>query len=112
VEKQDAAAQDEDLRIADNPRRSRYEVWVDGKAIAFSEYETDSDRVIFTHTVVRPEFEGRGIGSRLAKFALDDVRSRGLRITPVCPFIRSYLERHDDYMDLVDLPPAEQAPPD
>jgi predicted GNAT family acetyltransferase len=100
---------DDDLRIADNPRRHRYEVWVGGKAIAYSEYETDADRVVFTHTVVRPEFEGRGIGSRLAKFALDDVKSRGLRITPVCPFIRSYVERHDDYSELVDLPAEEPA---
>jgi predicted GNAT family acetyltransferase len=95
---------EDDLRIADNARRSRYEVWVDGRVIAFSEYEPEPGRITFTHTVVRPEFEGRGIGSRLARFALDDVRSRGLRISPVCPFIRSYLERHDEYSDLVDLP--------
>jgi uncharacterized protein len=37
----------------------------------------------------------------LARFALDDARSRGLQVRPVCTFVRSWLERHPDYSDLV-----------
>ena len=33
--------------------------------------------------------------------ALDDVRSRGLRVVPICPFVRTYLQHHPEYEDLV-----------
>ena len=34
--------------------------------------------------------------------ALDHVRGEGGRIVPLCPFVRSWLERHPEYADLVD----------
>jgi predicted GNAT family acetyltransferase len=98
---------DDELAIADNPGHHRYEVKLGLRPAAYSTYELEPGRVVFTHTVVRPQFEGRGIGSRLAKFAVEDVRSRGLRITPVCPFVRSWLNRHPEYDSIVDFPPTE-----
>jgi uncharacterized protein len=95
------------LRIEDDPSARRYRVWLGDEFAAYSEYENEPGRIVFTHTVVRPKFEGRGIGTRLAKYAVNDARARGLRITPVCPFIRSWLERHDEYDPIVDLPPAD-----
>jgi uncharacterized protein len=50
---------------------------------------------------VLPQFEGQGLGSRLAAFALDDVRGRGLAAVPVCPFIAGYIRKHGEYRDLV-----------
>lgn len=95
---------EEDLRIADNPERHRYEAFLGDSRAAYSEYELEPGRIVFTHTVVRPQYEGRGVGSRLAKFALDDARDHGLRITPVCPFVRAYLRRHPEYDSIVDYP--------
>jgi hypothetical protein len=91
----------EALRILDEPKASRYEAWLGDQLVAFSEYRRAGDRVVFLHTEVEPELEGRGIGSRLAAGALDDVRARGLRVTAHCPFIRGYLRRHPEYGDLV-----------
>jgi predicted GNAT family acetyltransferase len=68
--------------------------------VGFSAYRLVSDGIIFTHTEVDPAFEGRGIGSRLAAGALDDVRARGLRMTVKCPFIAAYLRRHPEYGDI------------
>jgi predicted GNAT family acetyltransferase len=50
---------------------------------------------------VRPEAEGKGVASELVRWALDDVRGRGLRIVPRCPFVAAYLKRHPEYADLV-----------
>lgn len=101
---------DPELRIVDNPGESRYRAFLGDVDVAYSEYETGPNRIIFTHTVVKPEHEGRGVGSRLAKFAIEDARTRGLRITPICPFIRAYLRRHREYDSIVDYPSAHREP--
>ncbi len=93
-----------DVRVVDNQQLRRYELHLAGKIVGISAYVPRPDRIIFTHTEVDDALEGQGMGSRLAKGALDDVRSRGLRVTPRCPFIAAYIRRHPDYQDLVDLP--------
>jgi hypothetical protein len=93
----DAAA---DVRIVDNPDASRYEAHIGHEVIGWSEYELSGRRITFTHTEVDQAFEGRGIGSRLAAGALDDVRTRGLTVTAECRFIGSYMRRHREYDDL------------
>ena len=90
------------VTVADNLAEARYEVWADGKLAAFTEYELTSDTIIFIHTEVEPEYEGHGVGRSLARYALDDARRRGLRVRPLCPFIKGWIERHPDYADLVD----------
>ena len=97
------------LTLTNNAERNRYEARLGDKLAGYSSYDVQPDRVVFVHTVVRPEYEGKGIGSRLAKFAIDDVRDRGLRIKPLCPFIRAYLQRHPEYNEIVDFPKAQLA---
>ena len=49
-----------------------------------------------------PAYEGQGLGSRLAAYALDDVKSRGLKAVPQCRFIAGYIARHEkEYGELV-----------
>ncbi|HEX6248887.1 MAG TPA: GNAT family N-acetyltransferase [Nocardioidaceae bacterium] len=89
------------VSVQDNTARSRYEASLDSGVVAgFAEYE-DLDRVrVFTHTEVDDAFEGQGVGSSLARGALDDVRERGLAMRAKCPFIRAYAEKHPEYADL------------
>lgn len=91
----------DELKIVDNPSTRRYEARLGDRVVGYSEYRPAGRRLIFTHTVVDPEFEGRGIASRVAAEALDDVRRRGLTLTAHCPFISAYLERHPEYADLI-----------
>ncbi len=83
---------------------SRYEIVVDGAVAGFAAYVIQHGRVVFTHTVIDDAFEGKGLGSILARTALDDVRASGRRIVPQCPFIAGYIDRHPEYADLVDHP--------
>jgi predicted GNAT family acetyltransferase len=87
--------------VTDHPDRKRYEVAVDGVVAGYAAYEMSSGTVVFTHTVIEPQFEGRGLGSAVARYALDDARRRGLAVVPRCPFIHRFIERHPDYADLV-----------
>jgi uncharacterized protein len=92
----------DDLVVFDNAADQRYEGWLDGEPAGLIVYVPRDGWLVIDHTEVFPEFEGRGVGSRLAKAALDDVRARGLFVTPECPFVMSYIRRHrDEYRDLV-----------
>ncbi|MDP3894981.1 GNAT family N-acetyltransferase [Nocardioides sp.] len=86
--------------IKDNPDESRYEAHLDGELAGIADYDLTDDTIVFTHTEVT--VEGEGVGSALARGALDDVRRRGsLRVVPRCPFIKSWIDKHPDYADLV-----------
>ena len=90
-------------RVVDNPAQGRYELHLGDRLVGFSAYVARPARIVFTHTEVDGAYEGQGLGSKLARGALDDVRRRGLRATPRCPFIAAYIRRHPEYRDLVDL---------
>ena len=88
-------------QLSHAPGSRRYEALVDGRLAGFAQYRILGEEITFTHTEVQPEYEGRGVGSGLARFALDDARERELRVHPQCSFIRAWIERHPDYADLV-----------
>ncbi|MFD2793879.1 GNAT family N-acetyltransferase [Promicromonospora vindobonensis] len=90
------------VTVADNPEESRFEVSVDGTLAGFAAYEIDSGSVVFVHTEVFEEYGGQGLAGRLAKEALGMVREAGGTIVPMCPYIRSYVEKHTpEYDDLL-----------
>lgn len=91
-----------DVVVTDNPGECRYEALVDGEPAGFAAYDLDETRIVFTHTEVDDRFEGQGVGSALARFALDAVRADGGRdVVPSCPFIKGWIDRHPAYADLV-----------
>ncbi|MEW6449766.1 MAG: GNAT family N-acetyltransferase [Pseudomonadota bacterium] len=86
--------------VRDNPAQSRFELDADGETAA-AYYRLSPGVVTFTHTEVPQALSGRGIGSRLIKGALDEVRARGLKVVPKCPFVNAYIAKHPEYADLV-----------
>jgi predicted GNAT family acetyltransferase len=89
------------VTVENNEDRSRYEIQVDGRLAGSAWYRRRPDAVEFTHTEIEPEYEGQGLGGKLAAAALDDVRAAGGRVIATCPFIRGYIERHPAYADLL-----------
>jgi len=92
---------DEDVRVVDNPADERYELWVGDEPAGQIVYRLRENAVALIHTEVADAFEGHGLGGKLVSGALADIRERGLRLIPICPFVRSYLQRHPDQADLV-----------
>lgn len=87
--------------VTDVPERSRFEARVGDELAGFARYVRTPDRVVFVHTEVDPAFEGKGVGSALARTALDSMRQRDARIEARCPFIAAYIKRHPAYADLL-----------
>lgn len=99
--------EDAPIVVADAPERSRFEVSVDGELAGFLVYRSRKGVLALVHTEVEDRFEGRGLGGRLARFALDQARAEGLAVVPFCPFVNAWMKRHPEYVDLV--PAAERA---
>ena len=86
--------------VVNNTAKQRYELAVDGH-IAATYYRITGGLITFVHTEVPPELGGKGLGSRLIKGALDQVRAGGLKVIAQCPFVKAYIEKHPDYADLL-----------
>jgi predicted GNAT family acetyltransferase len=87
--------------IADAPTRERYEATLDDQLAGVLEYTIKRGRIALVHTEVLPVHEGRGVGSALVRFALDDARRRELRVIALCPYVQDYLTRHPQDDDIV-----------
>ena len=94
------------VRVADAPERGRYEAHLDGDVVGYAAYERRGSLIVFTHTEVDPDRQGEGVAGTLAREALDDVRRRGLRAVPRCPYMAEWIRRHPDYADVLAHRPA------
>lgn len=88
--------------VHDAPDATRFEARTDAdELMGFAAYRRSGSHLVFTHTEVDDAWEGHGVGSRLARGALDKARAAGSSVDPRCPFIAAYIERHQEYADLV-----------
>ncbi|MGI5244128.1 GNAT family N-acetyltransferase [Dactylosporangium sp. CA-139066] len=85
-----------DFQVVDNAEENRFEIAVDGERAGAAYYRIHDDRIVFTHTEVQPQYEGKGVGSKLANGALTLAKERGLHIVAQCPFIAAYLKKHPE----------------
>lgn len=91
----------ERIEVADASERDRYEPSIDGEVVGFAAYRSRPGLIAFVHTEIDERFQGRGLGDRLIRFALEDARTRGLAVLPFCPFVKAFIERHREFETLV-----------
>ena len=94
----------DDVVVHRNEARHRYELFVDGIEaghILYRGYKYKPDAVGLVHTEISPRFDHLGLGVRLVEGALTDIRERGRRVIPVCGFVRSYIDSHPEFQELV-----------
>jgi predicted GNAT family acetyltransferase len=89
-----------DVIVTDAPEDRRYEARCGGDLAGISVYIRSPELIAFLHTEVEDAYEGRGVGSALARTALDDARAQGLRVLAFCPFIDGWITKHPEYEDL------------
>lgn len=88
--------------VADAPANERFEIRAGDEVVGFTQYKRRGHLIAFIHTEVSPEYEGKGLASRLISAALDASRAEGMAVLPFCPFVRGYIEKHpDEYLNLV-----------
>lgn len=89
------------LEVTDNVAEQRHEIRADGELAGFLQYRSRGNRFALIHTEIDPAFEGRGLAGHLIAHVLEEARARELQILPHCPYVRGYIERHPEYLELV-----------
>jgi uncharacterized protein len=92
---------DQHIKVADRPHLSRYEIELDDRPVGLLSYRLAGSVITHRHTEIDPSVGGRGLGSSLVRFALDDARARGLTVKPQCAFVAAFIVRHPQYAGLV-----------
>lgn len=86
--------------VRDNAALSRFELDAGGET-AFLTYRVAGGEMLMTHTETPSALRGRGIGERVVLGALEAARARGMKVRPLCGFVRHVLAQHPEYSDLV-----------
>ncbi len=86
--------------VINNKAHHRFELELEGH-LATEHYKLEGNVITFEHTDVPKELGGRGVGSILVQGALDQVRASGLKLIPQCPFVKAWIEKNPEYLDLV-----------
>lgn len=89
-----------EINITQNTDENRFETTIDGHT-GFISYQDLGDSIIYDHTIVPPQLGGQGVGSALVKHALNYARTVNKKVVPQCSFVASYINKHDEYQDLV-----------
>ena len=87
------------VKVRRNENAQRYELVDDEEVIGVADYREEGDAVVFPHTEITPHLQGRGLGERLVRAALDDVRARGAKIRARCWFVRDFVRDNPEYAD-------------
>jgi uncharacterized protein len=86
--------------VNNNTTKHRFELEVEGH-LAAAYYERSGNVITFEHTEVPAELGGKGVGSKLVKGALDQVRAEGLQVVAQCPFVKAWIGKNPAYSDLL-----------
>jgi len=92
----------DDLTVTDNQDARRFELRARDEVVGWIDYLPAGPSVIFSHTEIVPGHEQQGLGSVLVRRALDAMRDRGTTVIPTCPFTAAFIQRHPEYVDVVD----------
>ena len=103
---QDRPGEPDEARVSvrDDPRASRFELRVDGVFAGYVSYRDARSGRPFEHTVIAAEHQGKGPRVAAHPLRLDEARASGRNVLPFCPFVRSFIQRHPTYVDLVGQP--------
>ena len=92
----------DDMTVTEHPEARRFELRSGDEVAGWIDYLPAGASVIFAHTEILPGHERQGLGSILVRGALEQMRERGTSVIPMCPFTAAFIQRHPEFVDVVD----------
>ncbi len=88
--------------VVRNEELSRFEIYLDNELAGFAEFRMRGNTIVFPHTEIDPKFGGKGLGSSLIEYALNEALSKNYQVAPYCPFVSKFIGKHSEkYLHLV-----------
>ena len=81
--------------VTHNEAKGQFEITL-GNEKALLQYHRTEHHITLTHTEVPVASRGRGLGNQLIRAALDFAHFNQLKVVPVCPFVKAYLQKHPE----------------
>jgi uncharacterized protein len=91
-----------DVSLRDNAEKHQFELIVDGAQAGLAAYRVRDGVTVVVHSEVDPAYQGKGLGSQLARRTLDHLRATGARVIPACPFFAKYVSTHHEWDDILE----------
>ena len=95
----------ENAQVINNEKNHRFEIWIN-EDIAVIPYNFKDDMIVLFHTEVPEKYGGKGLGTKLALYALNYAKEHHLKVLPYCPFIANYIKKHPEWLPYVNRFPA------
>lgn len=80
--------------------KGRYVLHEGGAEAELTFSVTSPHTIIADHTGVPEALRGTGAGHALVAFMVEDVRARGIKVVPLCPFVNAERRKHPDWADV------------
>ncbi len=96
------SASSEAPRVVDNTDAHRFELRdSSGEVLSFADYQTRGAALVVPHVETALAHRGQGNADRLMAGIVEDLRSTGRTITPLCPFAAQFLRDRPETHDLL-----------
>ncbi|QRP48640.1 GNAT family N-acetyltransferase [Amycolatopsis sp. FDAARGOS 1241] len=93
---------DLDIRVDKDEKAETYDAWLGRDRVGTLVYQLTAGRVAMISVAVDREYQHQGVATELIASALDDVARTGAKVTIGCPAVRSFIDEHPEYADVVD----------
>lgn len=93
---------DMDITVVNDEENQVYTAIVGDTALGGVTYNRAGDRIVLQAAAVYPEFRHQGVATEMIRQVLDDVRAHGKTVTNLCPIVRTFIDKHPEYEDLLD----------
>jgi predicted GNAT family acetyltransferase len=91
-----------EIALEDKGSKGRYFLrGPDGAEAEMTFSKVGDSQIIIDHTEVPDVCRGQGVGLRLVTQAVEEARSAGKTIIPLCPFAAAQFRRHPEWADVL-----------
>lgn len=91
---------DQTYTVVNNVEKQQFQIDLPDD-IARLKYRWQDGNLALVHTEVPEKYEGRGLASALAKYALSYAADNDIKILPYCAYVAMFLKRHPEYDSMV-----------
>ena len=88
------------MDVVHNERAHRFEAHIP-EGLCRADYRRVGNALHMVHTEVPEQARGRGAAGRVVAAALDYAEANGLKVMPLCSYVRRYFQRHPERQGLL-----------